>query len=447
MTAYTPRMAARRVSLLALAALLALALGSAASLASRPGKAAPARRSTAPLMGVNVVDIDADSVAVADAAIEQARAIHAKVVRTDVPWSALDPTGPGAFEPRALAFMDRLVGDAAADGIRVIMVAYSTPCWDSTAPAPLLSKCHPGEVSEANSWPPTNAADYAAFVAFLAQRYGAHLAAIEIWNEPDQANELYFAGPEKARRYAAILKASYPAIKHANPSVPVLAGSLVGSNGVFLRALYAAGIKGYYNGLAVHYYNLTLGSLRSIREVQLANGDHTPLWLDEFGWSDCYPREKTQQEQACVTEKTQAANLTNVFRSLTRAPYLAAAVSYKLRDSREEYFGALTIAGAHKAAFGALAKVLASPFGSPQRVTLSLRRVGGRIVASGSGPVGDFMRLEAFQGSTERYHALFTLDRFNRYSIALPRALGTSGLSARVYQYWMGPASAAHASI
>jgi hypothetical protein len=446
MTAYTPRMAARRTSLLALMALMMLVLSST-SLAARAGKAAPARRSTAPLMGVNVVDIDSDPVAGADAAIEQARAIHAKVVRTNVPWSALEPSGPGAFEPLALAFMDRLVGDAAADGIRVIMVVYSTPCWDATAPALLLSRCHPGEVSDANSWPPTNAADYAAFVAFLAQRYGSHLAAIEIWNEPDQANELYFAGPEKARRYAAILKAAYAAIKQANPSVPVLAGSLVGSNGIFLRALYAAGIKGYYNGLAVHYYNLTLGSLRSIREVQLANRDHAPLWLDEFGWSDCYPHEKTQQEQACVTEKTQAANLTNVFRSIARTPYLAAAVSYKLRDSREEYFGALTIAGARKAAFGALAKVLASPFGSPQRVTLSLRRVGRRIVASGSGPVGDFMRLEAFQGARERYHALFTLDRFNRYSIALPRALGTSGLSARVYQYWMGPASAAHAGI
>ena len=56
-----------------------------------------------------------------------------------------------------------------------------------------------------------------------------------------------------------MLRAAYPAIKQANPSVPVLAGSLVGSNGVFLRALYAAGIKGYYDGLAVHFYNLTLG--------------------------------------------------------------------------------------------------------------------------------------------------------------------------------------------
>ncbi len=186
------------------------------------------------------------------------------------------------------------------------MMVDSSPCWASSAPASLLRACMPGGSSKANAWPPSNPATYAAFVAYLAQRYGTRLAAIEVWNEPDQANEHYFAGPEKPQRYAAILRAAYPAIKQANPSVPVLAGSLVGSNGVFLRALYAAGIKGYYDGLAVHFYTLTLASLRSIHEVQLANGDTKPLWLDEFGWSSCWPRYRIQQEQACVTPQIQA---------------------------------------------------------------------------------------------------------------------------------------------
>jgi hypothetical protein len=61
--------------------------------------------------------------------------------------------------------------------------------------------------------------------------------------------------------------------------------------------------------------------------------------------------------------------------------------------------------------------------------------------------VGDFMELEAFQGSLLRYKALFTLDRFNRYSIVLPRALGSSGLQVRVYQYWAGVNSAATRNI
>ena len=407
-----------------------------------------ARSSVAPLGGVNIVGLDQGATpAQADQAIAFARQLHARVVRTELPWAVLEPRAQGQIDPRAQAFSDRLFEDAAAAGIRVIAIADTTPCWDSSAPAPLLSRCSPTHLSKANAWPPSNLAAYAAFVAYLAQRYGTHLAAIEIWNEPDQSNEDYFAGPDKAQRYAAVLRAAYPAIKQVNARVPVLAGSLVGSNGVFLRDLYAAGIKGYYDGLSVHFYNLTLASLRSIHEVQLANGDTTPLWLNEFGWSSCWPQHKIEQEQACVTKQTQAANLTDVFRALARTSYVAAEVVYKLQSSPEESFGVLSAAGAREPAFAALSRVLASPFGSVTPVTLSLHRNHGEVVASGSAPVGDFMRLEAFQGQLLRYWALFTLDRFNRYSIALPRALGTHGLRVRVYQYWAGLARGAQKDI
>ncbi len=411
---------------------------------------APAARSaaTAPLGGLNILGLYAGARPVeADREIATARALHAQVVRAQVPWSVLEPVGAGQIEPRALAFLDRLLDDAAASGIRVIATVDFTPCWASSAPASLLSKCVPGGLGKANAWPPSNPADYGAFVAYLAARYGTRLAAIEIWNEPDQSNEDYFAGPSKPQRYAALLRAAYPAIKQAEPSVPVLAGSLVGSNGVFLRALYAAGIKGYYDGLAVHYYTLTLAALRAIHETQLANGDGKPLWLDEFGWSSCWPGRRIQQEQACVTRKIQAQNVTNTFRAIASVPYVAAEVLYGMQDGRNEDFGVLSANGSRKPAFGALGRMLSSPFGSPSPVTLSLRRSHGKVVASGSGPIGDYMELEAFQGSVLRYKALFTLDRFNRYAIALPAALGTHGLRVQVYQYWAGKGRDARRSI
>ena len=402
----------------------------------------------APLGGVNVDGpYEGVPLAAADREIAAARALHAAVVRAAVPWSVLEPLAPGQIAPRALAFTDRLVSDASAAGIRVIMIVDSTPCWATTAPASLLRRCVGARASGANAWPPRDPSAYAAFVAYLAQRYGTQLAAIEIWNEPDQANQFYFAGPDKPQRYAAILRAAYPAIKRANPLVPVIAGSLVGSNGAFLRALYAAGIKGYYDGLAVHFYNLVLASLRSIREVQLANGDSKPLWLDEFGWSSCYPRHRIQEEQACVSTGVQASDITNVFRSLARTPFVAAAVVYDLQNSGREEFGVLTGSGARKPAFAALSRVLASPFASASPVTLSLRRRGAGDVASGSAPVGDYMELEGFVGGVLRYRALFTLDRFNRYSIALPTVLGTRGLRVRVFQFWAGSATAAQRSI
>jgi hypothetical protein len=404
--------------------------------------------SAAPLGGVNIPGLSPSSLpADADRAIAEAQALHAKIVRIELPWSVLEPRGANLVDPHALAFTDRLVEDAAGAGIRVIAMVDSSPCWASSAPASLLRSCSPRRSTQANAWPPSKPAEYAAFVGYLAQRYGTRLAAIEVWNEPDQANQAHFAGPDKAQRYAAILRAAYPAIKQANPRVPVLAGSLVGSNGVFLRALYAAGIKGYYDGLSVHFYTLTLAALRAIHEVQLANGDTKPLWLDEFGWSSCWPQQLLQQEQACVTAQTQATNITDVFRSLARTPYVAAEVVYKLQGSTTEEFGVFSASGARKPAFAALAQAFVSPFGGVSRVTVSLRRRGSRVVASGSGPVGDFMELEAFQGKVLRYRAEFTLDRFNRYSIVLPRALGSHDLRVRVYQYWSGLARASTRSV
>lgn len=429
--------------------MVALSVGAALAPVGAAGRAVRARVPlVAPLGGINIPGLGYGSQpAEADRAIALAKQLHAKVVRMELPWDVLEPTGPNQINPGALAFTDRALSDATAAGIKVIALTDATPCWASSAPATLLDRCSPTQFGPASAWPPSDPADYASFVAFLAQRYGTRLAAIEIWNEPDQGNELYFAGPEKAQRYAAILRAAYVAIKSANPNVPVLGGSLVGSNGVFLRALYAAGIKGYYDGLAVHFYNLTLGALRSIREVQLANGDSKPLWLDEFGWTSCWPAQRVQVEQACVTPQIQAANITNVFRATAHTPYVAAEVVFKLRDSPGEDLGVFAANGARKPAYAALAGVLASPFGSVSRVTLRMRRHDGRVVASGSGPVGDFMELEAFRGTVVRYRALFVLNRFNRYSITLPRALGTGGLRVRVYQYWAGLARAAQKSI
>jgi polysaccharide biosynthesis protein PslG len=403
----------------------------------------------APLGGVNITApvLGDGASAPIDHDIALAHALHAAVVRTEVPWSALEPNGPGQIDQAALRSLDRLMSDAAANGIRVIVFVDSTPCWASSAPAALLRRCVDGASSKANAWPPTNPAYYASFVSYLAGRYGPQLAALEVWNEPDQINEAYFAGPEKAQRYAAILRAAYPAIKQADPSVPVLAGSLVGYNGVFLRALYAAGIKGYYDGIAVHFYSLTLASLRSFRAVQAANGDTKPLWLDEFGWSSCWPKYRIQAEQACVTPQIQARNIRDMFLALSHTPYLAADVLYKLQSTGPESFGVVSPRGAHRPGFAALKRVLESPVGAPSPVTLRLRRRGNRILASGSGPVGDYIRLEAFQGITPRFRAQFTLDRFDRYSLALPSVLGTRGLRVRVYQEWLGSRQATQKTI
>lgn len=403
----------------------------------------------APLGGINLDGIESQvKLSTIDSEMAAAHALHAQVVRLEVPWAVFEPSAAGQVAPHAIAATNRLAEDAARYHIRIIALVDRTPCWASSAPASLLSGCIPGESrGGAHAYPPRNASKYAAFVAWLARKYGSRLAAIEIWNEPDQANQAYLAGPEKPRHYAELLKAAYPAIKHSDPTVKVLAGSLVGSNGAFMKALYKQGIKGYYDAVAVHFYTLVLGSVRRFREVQLENGDHTPLWLDEFGWTSCWPKRKVEQEQGCVTPKVQAQNLTSSFEELASTPYVAALLPYTLKDSASEQFGVLSVGGRRKPAFGALSKVLRSPFGAPSPVSLRLRVKGGQVIASGSAPVGDYMKLEVLERGRLRYKAIFTLNRFNRYSFALPKALGTKGLTVRVYQYWLGPSHDAQRSI
>ena len=67
--------------------------------------------SVAPLGGVNIVvpSTEAAPLALADREITRRASLHANVVRAELPWSALEPSGPDQIDPHALAFTDRLV--------------------------------------------------------------------------------------------------------------------------------------------------------------------------------------------------------------------------------------------------------------------------------------------------------------------------------------------------
>src|ERR1022692_28470 len=203
-------------------------------LASPSAHGAVASTPTPPLSGVNLTNFRFGSTQTEiNQEVAWAQSVHAHVIRVEFPWSEFEPSQQGQMNPNALAFSDYLVSRAAAAGIKVLVLTLSTPCWASSAPPSVLAGCSSGASNGASAWPPTEPSAFGSFAAFLAARYGSKLAAIEIWNEPDQANQDYLAGPNKAQHYASILRAAYPAIKQVDPSMPVLAGSLVGSNGAF----------------------------------------------------------------------------------------------------------------------------------------------------------------------------------------------------------------------
>jgi hypothetical protein len=406
------------------ATLLALLAVLAALPAAAPGKAVPAVR------GIGLSNVGADTpLAKIDAELDEAQALRAKTVRAEVSWAALASGGPAERQADYLARLDRLVSGARKRGIKPLLLLLRTPCWASSAPGAPES-CS----DDATAYPPRDAGDYAAIAAWLAERYKGRLAGMEIWNEPDHANEEYFKGPDKAARYAAILKAAERALDAADPKLRVVAGSLVGANGAFLEALYAEGIKGHYDALAVHYYDLSLASLREIRKVQRRNGDRTPVWLTEFGWTSCFPAAGTEGEHKCVTPRQQALDLGDIFRALGRQSWVRGAIVYKLRDSATEHFGVVTAGGRRKPAFATLRTAFTSGLGRPRRVTAKVS--GGRL--SGRAPAGDTVSVNGFRpDGSFFYHQDVVPDRFGRFAYTLPAGV-PSGSRLEVKQEWTG---------
>ena len=160
--------------------------------------AAAGSASATPLYGVQGVEaLPWVSPADADKALDEAKATHAKVLRVEVSWSTLEPVAAGQRDPAALAAIDHVVAGASARGMKVLLLVVSTPCWASISPS--KGSCSGAEPNthDVTRYQPSGTQDYVDVSTFLVQRYAKDLAAFEIWNEPDQVNEQYWAGPNK----------------------------------------------------------------------------------------------------------------------------------------------------------------------------------------------------------------------------------------------------------
>jgi polysaccharide biosynthesis protein PslG len=411
---------------------------SAALLAAAPGASA-----AKPLYGVQGVPASAmASQKQVDDALAVAKGANAKVIRIEVLWSSLEPSAAGQRDAAELAGIDRAVNGAAALGMKTLLMVDSTPCWASTYDGKGTCAGGAADTVKATRYPPSDVATYVNVSTFLAQRYAANLAAFEIWNEPDQANELYWAGPNKVKGYVAMAKAVYPALKAVAPKVPVLAGSFVGANGKWLQALYSAGLKGSYDALSVHFYDMPLSALTTTRAVQRANKDTKPMWLAEFGFTSCYTKggPAYKIDHACNTRSGQAHNLTDTLRSIQKVSWVKAAIIYTVYDQSDAYqFGLVTANGAKKPSFTAVRNVFGGKKAAVTKPKMKkLTAKGGRVTASGTASQAEFFRLRVWVHGQLAYRATLRTDRFGAWKLKLPAALGTSGLRVRLSGTWTG---------
>ena len=243
-----------------------------------------------------------DRVATPAQAANLLNAVGATIDRVQINWASLEPA-PGSyrFEP-----YDAIYRADLALGVRPLFIFAYAPNWAAA----------PGCDSEIAHCPPApnHYRDAARTSAVIARRY-PKLAGIEIWNEP---NTGYFWSPgADPAAYAALLRASYRAIKKADPSMAVAGGSMSSSpvsgggyltGADFLRGIYSHGAKGAMDAVSVHAYpdpadttaQSAVEALEDVRRVRDEFGDTTPIWVTETGISTTGKRAVPDRVQALV---------------------------------------------------------------------------------------------------------------------------------------------------
>lgn len=289
-------------------------------------------------------------------------------VRGFVPWTTFEPTRGHLSENQVSELETGLAG--LPKGTKVILDVVDTPQWESGSANPVM--------------PPRDPADYGRFLAVMAKRFAGRVAAWEIWNEED-ASLWWASGPDPAA-YTALLKAAHSAIKAADPSATVVLGGLTGNDYEFLSQLYADGAKGSFDAVGVHtdsicnivspYEILRNGrddrrinrwaflGYRTVHETMQANGDDSPIWMTELGWSTsgeiCNSGAWAGQKAGGVSPQQQATFLSQAYHCLAQDSYVQVGIWYGLQEtepfgSPRGSYGLIESNLVPKPAYGALA--------------------------------------------------------------------------------------------
>ena len=283
-------------------------------------------------------------------------AAGARWIRIDVGWNDLEPER-GSFSDETTHLIARVVDDAHAKGLRVLVTFWATPGW-----------ANGGQDSKT---PPTDPQDYADALAHLARRLGGRVNAWEIWNEPNVAD--FFAG--SVDQYVALVRASSRAIRAVDRNATVVLGGPSTNDDRWLEHLYRAGIRGSFDAVGAHPYpspsndpptladdgsRYRFSHLSAMRRVMVRNGDaQRPIWITEVGWSTGQPSDPEPYERA-VTPAVQARMLTDTLKVVGSCyPFVNVVIWYNARDRadgsrRERGFGLLTRTLAKKPAYVAL---------------------------------------------------------------------------------------------
>lgn len=320
------------------------------------------------------------------ATVAAALATGAKTVRLFASWAEMEPSGRGTYPGGGgnSATYDAAIQQINAAGAKPLFVVLNTPSWANGVADQLV--------------PPSDLQDYANFIGAFAKHnkdIGGSVAGYEVWNEPDES-QFWHPGPDPGR-YAALLKASYAAIKAGDPAATVVSGPTTGNNYAWISQLYGLGAGGSFDVVSVHtdtacldrgpdaFYRedgklarYTFLGYRTVHDVMAANGDAgKPIWMSELGWSStgggptsCTRGEWTGKKPSGVSEADQATFLTKAYACLANDPYVQKADWFTLRDTTGNgvdelnHYGLQRTSGADKPSMAAFKKVAADGGGA-----------------------------------------------------------------------------------
>jgi polysaccharide biosynthesis protein PslG len=220
----------------------------------------------------------------------------AKTVRWSMFWARIERS-PGQFD---WSTQDKVVGDLAAKGIKVLPILSGTPSWlaDSPSKPPLDSK------KERDAWKE--------YLREAVKRYGPQgaywggpyqadhpgksarpITIWQVWNEPNLVS--HWKPHPSPSGYAHLLELSHKAIEDASPRAKVMFAGMPGYSiqinaWDFLRSVYHQhGARNAFDIAALHPYSHNprqmLHSVKHMRKVMHKQGDgHKPLWITEIGW-------------------------------------------------------------------------------------------------------------------------------------------------------------------
>ena len=259
-------------------------------------------------------------------------AAGAESVRVLFNWDLANRVQGGPYNWK---FIDRIVINATERHMKLLPTVEYAPAW---------AKIYPEIVAS----PPKSPGPYAKFLRAAIKRYGPKgtfwkqnprlpkvpVRQWQIWNEPEIAFHWYRRPftrkwePQDAKRYAALLKASFKAIRDEDPGAKVVLAALSIDSWRSLDKLYRwAGIKGYFDIATLQGYagkpSFVPTLVHRFRDALDHRGDSdVPLYLTELTWpaakGKAHPRYTTGYMTDFLTTQSGAAQrLREAYRLLT----------------------------------------------------------------------------------------------------------------------------------